>query len=106
MMPRRITVGGSILVKPLPPSGAEEFALASDLQDGITTMRMYPVGSLLINEWSAFIVNFPQLINPKFNPTYLLTRIPVDEATSAMQIALLHVSFECSTHNFCLEFDG
>ncbi|KAJ6562257.1 hypothetical protein B0H19DRAFT_1027049 [Mycena capillaripes] len=39
--------GESLLVAP-PPPGAEEVALASDLQNGITTMRMYAVGSPLI----------------------------------------------------------
>jgi hypothetical protein len=98
-------VSGSILVEPLPPPSVEEVVLASDLQDGVTTVWMYSVGSPF-SEWSAFIINSPQLINPKFSPTYPLTRIPVDEATSTIQIPLLHVSFECFTRNICLEFDG
>jgi hypothetical protein len=60
--------GESLLVEP-PPPGAEEAALASDLQDGITTMRMYAVGSPLISEWSAFIIYSPRLINPEFQNT-------------------------------------
>ncbi|KAF7335222.1 Zn(2)-C6 fungal-type domain-containing protein [Mycena sanguinolenta] len=39
--------GESLLVEP-PPAGAEEIALVSDLQGGITTMRMYAVGCPLI----------------------------------------------------------
>jgi hypothetical protein len=105
MRPQCITVSGSILVEPLPPPSVEEVVLASDLQDGVTTVWMYSVGSPF-SEWSAFIINPTQLINPKFNPTYLLTRIPIDEATSAIQITLLHVSFEHSTCNFRLEFNG
>jgi hypothetical protein len=105
MRPRCITVGGSILVEPLPPPGVD-VALGSDLQDGIATVKMYAVGSLLISEWSAFIIYSPQLINPKFNLTYPPTRIPVDEATTAIQIALLYFSFECSACNFWLEFNG
>ncbi|KAF7342302.1 Zn(2)-C6 fungal-type domain-containing protein [Mycena venus] len=39
--------GESLRVQP-PPPGEEEVTLASDLQDGIATMRMYAVGSPLI----------------------------------------------------------
>ncbi|KAJ7676855.1 hypothetical protein DFH06DRAFT_1034233 [Mycena polygramma] len=39
--------GESLLVAP-PPPGAEEVSLAADLQDGITTMSLYAVGSPLM----------------------------------------------------------